>query len=109
MHELAITDAIVAGVCERIGDVRVRRVTVEIGRLTAVVPDSVRFCFDVCARGTVLEGADLDIIVIPGRARCRRCLAEVEVQALSPLCGCGASELEVVSGLELLVRSVEVD
>lgn len=108
MHELAITEAIVAGVCERIGDASVKRVTVEIGQLSAVQPDAVRFCFDVCASGTPLAGAELDIVRVPGRARCRSCQAEVELKELFLLCSCGTGELEVVSGLELMVRSVEV-
>lgn len=43
-----------------------RRVVVEIGRETAVLPDAVRFCFDLCAEGTVVEGAELEIVELMG-------------------------------------------
>ena len=71
MHELAVTEAVVDAILERTGDAAVSRVLLEIGKLSGVVPDAVRFCFDLCGEGTVVEGASLDIIETPGRARCR--------------------------------------
>lgn len=61
MHELALTREIVAIVCQAAGDRRVRQVTLEIGRLTCVAPEALEFCFDAVARGTLAEGALLDI------------------------------------------------
>jgi hydrogenase nickel incorporation protein HypA/HybF len=76
MHELAITESVVEAVTERIASGRITRVVLEIGRLSGVVPDSVRFCFEVCAAGTRLEGAELDIVELGGR---ELRLKEVEV------------------------------
>ena len=67
MHELSITRNVVAIVSERAVGQRVTRVRLEIGRLSAVVPDSIRFCFDICAQGTPLEGAELEIVESPGQ------------------------------------------
>ena len=67
MHELSITRNVVAIVSERAVGQRVTRVRLEIGRLSAVVPDSIRFCFDICAQGTPLEGAALEIVESAGR------------------------------------------
>ena len=67
MHELSITRNVVAIVSERAVGQRVTRVRLEIGRLSAVVPDSSRFCFDICAQGTPLEGAELEIVERPGQ------------------------------------------
>ncbi len=77
MHELAITQDIVDGVMERMGSARVTRVIVQIGALTAVATDALRFCFDLCAKDTPLEGAELDIRGTPG--------AELKVQAVEVL------------------------
>ena len=69
MHELSITRNVVAICAERCdGAMRVTRVRLEIGRDAGVLADSVRFCFDICARGTVLEGATLEIAEPPGAA-----------------------------------------
>ena len=108
MHELGITQSIVAACCERCGTARVSRVTVEIGRLCAVMPDAVRFCFDVCARGIALEGAELQIIDLPGRGRCRDCGREMDMDDLLACCDCGAFGLECIGGQELRIRSMEV-
>ena len=77
MHELGIAQEIVAQIAEQCAGARVTRVVLEIGKLAAILPDAVRFCFDLCSEGTALEGASLDIIETPGLARCRACGGEV--------------------------------
>lgn len=66
MHELGITRNIVAIVSEQAGEQRVIRIRLVIGRLSAIMPEAIRFCFDVCARNTPLEGALLEIDQPPG-------------------------------------------
>lgn len=66
MHELGISRNIVAIVADAAAGRRVRRVTVEIGARSGVVPHALRFSFDVVAEGTLLEGAALDIRETPG-------------------------------------------
>ena len=110
MHELAISEAIVSEVCEHVGDARVSRVTVEIGRLAAVVPDAIQFCFDLAANGTAVEGAALEIVEIPARGDCRQCGNSVELgdSFIGTCVVCGGIDLEIVNGQELRIRSVEV-
>ena len=108
MHELALMESLVSAVVERVGDARVTRVHLEIGRLAAVAPEAMSFCFDVCARGTSLEGARLEIASIPGRARCRACGGERSIESYVDLCDCGAADLAVLAGEELRIKSVEV-
>jgi hydrogenase nickel incorporation protein HypA/HybF len=109
VHELAIAEGVVEVVAERIGAARAVRVILRVGRLTCVEPEAVRFCFEACARGTPVEGAALEIVDVPARARCRACGApELEVDARIPLCACGSADLELVSGEELSVAAVEV-
>ena len=73
MHELALMQSVVEAVSEQLENRRVLTIRLEVGRLTCVVPDALRFCFDVCTRGTALEGSKLDILERAGRARCSRC------------------------------------
>jgi hydrogenase nickel incorporation protein HypA/HybF len=80
----------------------------EVGRLSAVAPDSIRFCFEIAARGTPLEDAALEIIETPGMAECRRCGAAVPLEDLLGTCGCGSIDLEIVGGQQLLIKTVEV-
>jgi hydrogenase nickel incorporation protein HypA/HybF len=108
MHELGIAQEIVEIVAERASGARVTRVVLEIGKLAAVLPDAVQFCFDLCVEGTLLEGATLVIIETPGRARCRECGAEVRLERPFGRCECGGTDLEWLSGEELKIKNFEV-
>ena len=109
VHELAITQSVVEGVSERFGEAKVHRVILQVGALSGIGPDAVRFCFEACARGTTLEGAVLEIDETPGVARCRDCSSQVAMGAIYDLCSCGSANLEWLAGRELRVRAVEVD
>lgn len=108
VHELSIAQSVVDAVLERAGGRRVLRVGLTVGRLSAVVPDALRFSFDLVTEGTAAEGAALEIEEPPGRAACRGCGADIELRDLVLLCGCGSADVEVVSGRELLISSMEV-
>ncbi|HZS40078.1 MAG TPA: hydrogenase maturation nickel metallochaperone HypA [Polyangia bacterium] len=108
MHELGIVADVIERVCESSRGARVTRVVLEIGRLTAVLPDAVRFCFELAAEGTLAEGARLDIIETPGRARCRACGAELALDRPFGRCACGGTDLEWLAGEELRIKEMEV-
>ena len=108
MHELGVTQQIVELVLERAGAARVTKVVVEIGKLSAVLPDAVRFCFELCCEGTPLAGAALEIVEPPGRGRCRACGGEVLLERPFGRCACGSSDLDWISGEELRIRAMEV-
>jgi hydrogenase nickel incorporation protein HypA/HybF len=106
VHELAITESVVAAVTDRTGDTPVERVTLEIGRLSGVVADSVLFCFDACTAGTPLAGASLEIVDVPGRAHCRTCDSAFELPDQILLCDCGSADVAVLAGGELRIKTV---
>ena len=108
MHELGITENIVAIVGEAAKGRRVMRVTLEVGRLSGVVSDAIAFCFDVVAHGTPLEGAKLEIQEIEGRARCESCGLEFEADTLFTPCPCGSHVTKLIRGGELVVKSMEM-
>lgn len=108
MHELALTHELVVLACERADGARIRRIILEIGKLSAVLPDAVRFCFDLCCEGTAAEGAVLDIIERPGIARCRNCCAELLLEQPYGQCICGCSDLDWISGEQLRITGMEV-
>lgn len=62
MHELALMEDLVGVVTEETVGARVHVVRLRVGREACVSPDALQFCFDVCTRGTALEGAALEII-----------------------------------------------
>jgi len=109
VHELAIGQSIVAAVTERLEGERVHRLVLEVGQLSGVVPDALRFCFEVCTRDTPVEGALLEIREVGGLARCGDCEREVEIDAPFGVCDCGSPSLEVLRGRELRIKEIEVD
>jgi hydrogenase nickel incorporation protein HypA/HybF len=109
MHELALAQSIVEMVAGHAGSSRVQRVTVEVGVLTCVMPDAMRFCFGLAASGTVLEGAMLEIREIKAKARCRVCGSTFFQDTLWTACPCGERDFERISGEELRIKEYEVE
>ena len=66
MHELTLVKSLIDVVTGEVGESRVHVVRLHLGRRACVSAHSLRFCFDVCARGTPLEGATLDIVEADG-------------------------------------------
>ena len=108
MHELAIAESVVSSVLERTDGRDVSVVRLCVGQLAGVVPDALTFCFELAAAGTLLEGAALEIEEKRGRAHCRTCGEDFSLADPFLLCDCGSADVELLSGRELLVKSVEV-
>lgn len=108
MHELAIAQGVIETIVDRLGDTRVLAVHLRIGKVSGVVPDAIRFCFDLVAEGTPVEGARLQIEEPDGAARCRTCGAQFVVADLILLCACGSADVDLQGGQELLISAVEV-
>jgi hydrogenase nickel incorporation protein HypA/HybF len=108
MHELGIAQEIIAIVVEHAGAARVTRVVLEIGRHALILPDSIRFCFDLCSEGTVAQGAQLEIREVPARALCRACGEEVILEQPFGLCACGGGDLQWLTGDEIKIKEMEI-
>lgn len=110
MHEMSITQGIIE-ICEmHAGGRRVLSVDVEIGELSSVVPDAVEFCFEACSQGTLLEGARINLIRIPGRGHCQDCGADTPLDVIFGACQrCGGYQVKVISGEEMRVKEIEVE
>jgi hydrogenase nickel incorporation protein HypA/HybF len=83
-------------------------VTLEIGRLSGVMAEAVRFCFELVAQGTPLEGARLEIREIDGRGRCAACGSEFAMPQLYTACRCGA-RAQLLAGEELNIKTMELE
>ncbi len=108
MHELGIAQEIVAIIAEHASGSRVTRVVLEIGRNALILPDSIRFCFELCSEGTAAQGASLEIVDVLARARCRDCGVEFVLDQPFGLCDCGSADLQWLSGDEIKVKEMEI-
>jgi hydrogenase nickel incorporation protein HypA/HybF len=108
MHELGIALEVIA-LCERASNgARVKRVTLDIGKLAAIMPDALRFSFQVASEGTLLEGAVLELSEVPARGRCQVCKREADRSGFFDVCECGGGTFDWLTGEELRVREMEV-
>lgn len=113
MHEMGIAVRIVeiaiSAIPPDIEDARIERVNLKVGRLTAVVPESLRFCFNIVSSDTPLAGASLEIEETPIVIECGECGAETTIeQPLFACSRCGGGKVTVVSGRELDILSIEM-
>lgn len=112
MHEMALAEGmldIVEQAARDNGAGRVTMVRLEIGALSHVEPEALRFCFDVVTRKTLAEGACLDIQTTPGEAWCMPCGTAVPLSGFGEACPlCGSYQLSVSKGDAMRVREIEV-
>lgn len=110
MHELSIASAIVDVAARHAGGRRVAAVEVRVGHLRQVVHASLTFSFGLLTEGTALDGAELRIVEVPATGRCRACAADSVLDGFPLACGgCGGLDLELLTGEELLVDSLDIE
>jgi hydrogenase nickel incorporation protein HypA/HybF len=113
MHEMSLAESVLQIIEEsaRTQNFKhVRFVVLEIGKMAAVEPDAMRFCFDAVVRGTLAEGAQLQIIETPGAGICLACDAQVEMQEQYGLCpACGSPRLKITAGNHMRVKDLAVE
>jgi len=113
MHEMSLCESLI-GVIEDQATVhdyrRVNTVRLEVGTLACVEPEALRFCFDLVTRGTLADGAELQIIETKPEAWCLACSHAVPVLQRFDACpDCGSYQLQLTGGDELRIKDLEVD
>ncbi|MGD9669234.1 MAG: hydrogenase maturation nickel metallochaperone HypA [Hyphomicrobiaceae bacterium] len=112
MHEMALCESIRSTLEEqsRLHQFsKVARISLEVGPLSGVEIEALRFGFDVVMRGSVAEGARLEIIECPAQAWCLSCSQTVAIKERYEPCGkCGSHQLQVTAGEELRIKELEV-
>lgn len=112
MHEMALAESmlqIVEETARRNAATRVSTVWLELGALSHVEPQALRFCFDAVTRGGIAAGATLEIVATPGRAWCLPCGCEVPLAQLGDPCpACGSHQLTVVAGEDMRLKEIAI-
>ncbi|MBK9244226.1 MAG: hydrogenase maturation nickel metallochaperone HypA [Burkholderiales bacterium] len=112
MHEMSLAEGVlgvVADAARANHPCTVRTVRLQIGALAAVELDALRFAFEVVKRGSVADGARLDIVEVPGSAWCMQCSRSVAIAGRTDPCPeCGSWQLQVTGGSEMRVMELEL-
>lgn len=113
MHEMSLCESILQIMEDqaRAQDFgRVKTVWLEIGRLSGVEVDALRFAFEAVTRDSLAAGARLEIIDQPGQAWCMQCSRNIDVTARFDPCPlCGGHQVQVTGGDEMRIKELEVE
>ncbi|MCP4686570.1 MAG: hydrogenase maturation nickel metallochaperone HypA [Desulfobacterales bacterium] len=111
MHEMGIVMEIIeiasASIPLGLVGTPVERINLKIGKFSAVVPESLQFCFEIASRDTRLAGARLHIEHVPVVARCKECDNQWTIEGVAFNCPeCDSGSIDVISGRELDIESI---
>lgn len=110
MHELAICKSISRIGLRACDGRRALSVTVDVGALRQVVPAALTQCWGFVTTGTKLAGSALVVNEIPAVIACLKCQTRTTLRQPFMVCdACGATDVAVITGRELLVRSIDVE
>ncbi len=113
MHEMSIAQSLIHILQEEMakhGAKSLRSVRLSVGELTAIVPESLSFCFEIIVQGTPLEGAKLLMDRIPLRGYCPQCDETFDIKDFVFVCPtCANTAIETIEGQELSIVEMEVE
>jgi hydrogenase nickel incorporation protein HypA/HybF len=110
MHELSVATAVLNTALKHSAERPVSVVSLRVGRMRQVIPDSLRFYFEIVARDTACEGATLELVEIETELSCRVCDRRWSPQIPAFRCpDCASADVEVLAGQELEVDYIEVE
>ena len=113
MHEMSIAMEVLKIVNQHLPtgqQVKVTKIRLKIGKLTAVIPDNFKFCMEVIARDTPAEGAQIMIDEVPLKVECKDCGKVSELGEPLFLCpACESTSVKILSGRDLFIESIEVE
>jgi hydrogenase nickel incorporation protein HypA/HybF len=113
MHEFSIAVSMVdiaLEYAEKSNASKVNEIELEIGELSGVVYDAMEFAMESAIKGTLLEGAKINIVAPPGVGKCNSCNKEFRLVNIYDACPyCGAYNPKVINGKELRVKSLNID
>lgn len=113
MHEMSLAEGVlqlVEDTARREQAQRVKLVVLEIGQLSSVEPEALRFCFDAVTHGGMAAGAALEIVSVPGTGWCLPCGESVPMSELYGACPqCGSHQVQPTGGTEMRVKEIEIE
>jgi len=113
MHEVSIIENVIKIVTDKASEnkfTKVNKVSLKIGELSGVMPQSLDFAFKSCIMDTMLEGSTLEIEKVSARAECTDCAQEFPIDHFNKLCpSCNKFCSRIISGYELFINTIEGD
>ncbi len=109
MHELSYAQALldeILRLAEENNAKRVTKIHLVIGELLLINPEQLKFCFSAISRGTVAEGAEIEIEFIKPKIVCTKCGRRFD--EVIGICDCGGI-VSIDGGKDFLLKKVEME
>ena len=112
MHEMSYVVRFVNQALEAIKDEKGKagKVCVSVGEMTDVLPEYLHKYYPQAVKGTILEGSELEVEMVPVRVECAGCGSEYhpcrENKYLCPECGDGNGR--VIACRDVVLERVEI-
>ncbi|NJD51245.1 MAG: hydrogenase maturation nickel metallochaperone HypA [Candidatus Methanoperedens sp.] len=120
MHEISIAGAIIDSVLDaarKNNATIVKEVFLEIGELTALNPDQLKFIFETITKGTIAQGAIYNIRVIKPVINCTKCSYNGPIEFFEKMhfflpvikCPrCDGMDVDIVDGRECCIKKINI-
>ena len=113
MHELSIAQSILDIVNQHLpvgNTTHVKSIKVKIGKLSNVLPDSLRFCFEAITKDSDFENTQLILNIIPITIKCNDCTKLTENNDYVFSCpSCDSNNINVTAGNDLNIEEIEIE
>lgn len=113
MHELAVTQSILNIVldhAEKANAVKVTRIYLVIGELSSIVDDSVQFYWEIIAKNTPAEQAEMIFRRVSASFECLDCNTVYQLDGNVIYCpSCGSTRIKIISGEEFYLEAIDVE
>jgi hydrogenase nickel incorporation protein HypA/HybF len=110
LHEIGVVMEVVKTVenFAKLNDVtKIQTLVLQIGELSSTIPKYVEACYPAAIEGTILEGAELKVEVLPGNGLCKKCGKVFNVLENHSACPyCQSKQMEVLSGREFFIKEI---
>ncbi len=113
MHELSIATELFTQINKIIENQpynKVLSITLKVGKMQQIIPEAFDFAMEVITKDTKAEGVKIIYKELPIIIKCNQCNIESEVNEFHFICEkCGSTDVEIISGKELMFESMEVE
>ena len=113
MHELSLVASLFETLEEKArehGAARITMVRLKVGKLSGAVPELLESAFETYKKGTIADGARLEIEEVPVRFQCRECGADRTGEDGAFACpSCGGRNVQFLEGRDIVVERIELE
>ena len=110
MHELSIVEALLETIvpkAEEAGAKKILEVNFHIGEMSGIVPSCIEDYFALASKGTIAEGAKLNLKTVPVKIVCEGCGFEGIPDKNNYCCpSCGGFQIRLTAGREYYIENL---